>query len=144
MPSIKTRPSMPRFDDLYTGVTDDSFARIQASTRIVSEQAKALRGESGEQLQLFDDNYDRSETAKENNYEFGSEEERKLASVLSREAPEAELHAGEHSFYLYPEYGSIMGVNRRDGSVFVNTYDYEDDLEAAWDEAMQSTRRREI
>lgn len=141
---IKTRPNMPRFDDLYTGVTDDSFARIRESTKVISAQAKALRSGSGEQLQLFDDNYGRSENSEETDYDFGSEEERRLASVLSKEEPEAELHAGENSFYLYPEYGSIMGVNRHDGSVFVNTYDYEDDLEEAWDEAMQSTRRREI
>ena len=147
MPTIKIRPNMPNFDDLYTGVTDDAFSRIQASTRVLSAQAKAMGvGAGASDTPAFEDNYDYD--ADDDNpgggYEFASEDEQKLASILSHEDPEAELHAGSNSFYLYPEYGAIMGVNRHNGSVFVNTYDYEDELEEAWEEAAKSTRRREL
>lgn len=142
MPGIKTRPNMPRLDDLYTGVTDDSFDRIASSTRMVSQQAQAMGVKEANLMGSQD--YSEDYSSYGDDYEYVSEEDQRMAQILSQEDPEAELHAGDFSFYLYPDYSAIMEVDRRSACVAVNQYDYEEDLEEAWDSCYKMSRRRDF
>lgn len=144
MANIKFRPNAPNFDELYTGVTDDSMDRICSSIRSVSKEAQAYGvGSSG----VFEDqeDYDDEEEDFEpmSNFDFDSDEERKLAELLSQEEPEAELNTGSVAHYLYPEYGTILSISRHNGSVNIETFDYEDDMYQSWERKLLSSRVRE-
>lgn len=133
---------MPKLEELYTGVTDDSFDRIASSTRLISHQAKEM---GVKEANLMGYSQDESENySYGDDYEYVSEEDQRMAQILSQEDPEAELHAGDFSFYLYPDYSVIMEVDRRSACVAVNQYDYEEDLEEAWDSCYKMSRRREF
>lgn len=144
MPVIKKRPNMPDFNELYTGVQDDSYSRIKASVRNISPEAAAYgvgtSGVFGEiQAASEDDDYEDSS----DEFDYADEETQRLAEALSQETPEAEIHVGSVSHYLHSDFGTILSMDRRTGSVEVESFDDEESMYETWDQHLLSSRRRE-
>jgi hypothetical protein len=145
MATVKLRPDFPNFGELYTGVADDSLSRIKSSVRHISPDAAAYGvGSSGvldNVVARVEDEHDYTDDSE--SYDFDSEEDQRLAEALSQETPEAEVHVGSVSHYLHSDFGIILSMDRRTGSVNIDSFDDEDSMYETWDQHLLSSRRRE-